>query len=216
MDLEREIATLQRDTSSPRVIALTRQRLLLETNEGLGLPIVICRVLRESIDAFIGATLASLRRHEESSSLLDKDVRTKYLRDCLKIHFNCVRLDTSLGLELGAQGTHGQLRRIIQLELDDEALSEGDADVVMELQDMACGISALYSNFPMKTFPFTPEALRERLPLTFIIRSDSVADKTENEKCNKCDESNVVDKETVLIHQISTRQSAQEDVGFGE
>lgn len=210
MDLEREIATLQRDTSSPRVIALTRQRLLLETNEGLGLPIVICRVLREAIDAFLKATSASLRRHEESSSQLDKDIRTKCLRDCLQIHLKCSRLDPSLSLELGAQGTHGQLRRIIQFELDGEAPSEEDSDVVMELQDMACEISALYANFPMKTFPFTPVALRERLPLTFIIRSDS------DNKYNKCDENNVADKETVLIHQIATRQSAQEDVGFGE
>jgi len=206
MDLERQLATLQRDTSSPRAIALTRQRLLLE-DDGLGLAVVVCRVLQESIDAFLEA-LAWHRRSDES--LLNKDVRTKYLRDCLQIHLNCTRLDSCLSLELGAQGTHGQLRRIIRWDVDNEAMSEEDSDVVMELQDVACEISALYSNFPMKTSPFTPEALVERLPLTFVIRPDAVAD-TKN---NKNDENAMVDKEVVLIHQVATRQSAQEDVGF--
>lgn len=222
-DMERELAILQENTSSPRKIALTRRRWLVSSEPpgGSGLPVILCRLLRDSLDAFLDESAAcrcsSTSSHQTTS--LEGKVSTRHLRDCLQIHLRCSRLDPCLGEELGSQGTHVQLRRLIQCDDDDDMvgdMSEPDADVLMELQDVACEIAALYNNFPMKASPCTREMLLERLPLTFTIRSDAVPSNDKSNSGDDDDQQLVENEEIVLIHQVTARQSAQEDVGFGE
>lgn len=196
MTLQRELTTLQQDTSSPRAIALTRQRWLQPPSDGL--PRRVCDMLRGCLEAFYA------RAHGSDQSLAQ---HAQNLHACLQIHLQCSRLDPVLGVELGAQGTHALLRRLIT---HDVALAHDDGDVIMELQDVACEIAALYSNFPMKASPFTTQTLMERLPLTFCMRA---VDK--NDKGHAQDEAKHDKEELVLIHQVTQRQTAQADVGFG-
>ena len=162
-------------------------------------------LLRESLCEF-EKTYRIVAGCTDNSYSLAGHASTDNLTKCLQIHLNCVKLDSTLGVELGAQGTHAELRRIVQWESHD-LQSEVDVDTIMDLQDLACEIAALYSNFPMKASPFPPEALLERLPLSFCIQP--VVEKQDTAKAS-------INNELVLIHQVTARQSAQEDVGFGE
>lgn len=213
--LEEQLLVLKRDTSTARGIALARQG-LLALDDASSLPALLCDVLQQAIDGFLQTTTS--RRHvvAEPGSLTTA-TSTRLLRECMQIHLNCVRMDPALGVELGAQGTHVQLRRIIQFDLSSvqDQWTEEDMDVIIAMQDLACEI-ALYAknDFPMKVSPFTREALRERLPLTFEIRSLSQDGASKTEK-DVVDDDAVEEEELVLIHQVTMRQSAQEDVGFG-
>ena len=217
LSIEQKIAALKAELVSARSIAMARKLWLTTTSNDhhghQGLPSVIHDLLQASIDAFLQQvachTTTTTVNDDDSSSIAQCAV-TRNLHDCLQIHLMCSKCDHCLGVELGAAGTHVQLRRIIQFDSHNLA-TEQDVDAVMELQDLACEIAALCSNFPMKQSPFAPEALVERLPLTFTIRSVAAHDKVDGDE-NKLPS----DEELVLIHQVTTRQSAQEDVGFGK
>lgn len=199
-DLQEKLDVLKRDTLTPRAIALTRKS-LLNRGDGYGLACLIYQVLQQSVDCFLRAC-----RHLNPGSL-STNPSFLLLHDCIQIHLKCSRMDPSLGEELGAQGTHMQLRRVIQFDLSDVQgrMSEEDVDTIIALQDLACEV-AVHGNFPMKVSPFSRDTLIERLPLTFEIKPMRTLQ-------NVCDEGG--DREIVLIHQVSMRQSAQEDVGFG-
>jgi hypothetical protein len=228
--LAKQLASLQADTRSPREIALTRQR-LLENEQSGGLPFLVQDVLKEAIEAFwtlINSNETTTNRNHDGDSIaepspsvcLSEHVFTRNLQGALEIHANCTKFDACLGAELAAQGTHQQLRRIIQwdiLELGGIMLEESNIDTVIELQDMACEIAALYSNFPAKPSPFSHEVLTNRLPLTFRIQSDAQTNENLLQQ-KRSDETSLgkQSEEVVLIHQVTQRQSAQEDVGFGK
>lgn len=215
LSIEREIAAIKAELVSARSIAMARQRWLTTSSSDhhgrQGLPSVIHGLLQASINEFlqqVACHTTTTTVNDDDSSSIAHFASTRNLHDCLQIHLTCSKCDDCLAVELGAAGTHVQLRRIIQFD-SHKLVTEQDVDAVMELQDLACEIAALYSSFPMKQSPFAPEALVERLPLTFTIRSVDAHDKA-------LDDKELVDEELVLIHQVTTRQSAQEDVGFGK
>lgn len=205
--MEQEIATFKTELASARSIAMARICWL--DDSALGLPVEIHRLLKQAINAFVEAAL-------QDDVDLASHASTRNLYDCLQIHLQCSKLDPCLGVELGAQGTHVLLRRVIQFHThgDNRELMEADMEAVMELQDVACEIAALYCNFPMKASPFARDALVERLPLTFTVREVLVADSKGKDESSAA--TNKIAEEQVLIHQVTTRQSAQEDVGFGK
>ena len=106
--------------------------------------------------------------------------------------------------------------RLIQFDFESEVaggqcdiVHEEDLDTVMELQDLACEIGSLCGGaFPIKLSPFTTEELRARLPLCFSVSS------VDSQNNNDVVVENTHQRINVLIHQVTARQGAQEDVGF--
>ena len=153
--------------------------------------------------------------------LVSDSIDTDALRQVLDVHIKLCQLDSTLAEELGREGSHAILSRLIRFDLEtevvkvmsssfgDDIVQEEDLDTVMELQDLACEIGSLCGgSFPMKSSPFTVEELRARLPLCFSV--SSVNDCEEN----TADTAVETAPQHILIHQVTARQSAQEDVGF--
>lgn len=97
---------------------------------------------------------------------------------------------------------------------------EQDEDILTEIQDQACGIvydlRLPHLTFPVKVSPFSKDELIQRLPLVFQVQSPYCGD--EQIDCNeRIDDTCSISKSmSFLIQQITDRQSAQEDVGFGK
>jgi hypothetical protein len=208
LSLLAELSALQAQTDSPRGIARARQQWL--QNEGDGLPVYLYELLSASLDAFFQCannnnnnTTCVVVAEQQPSSWTTHPA-TVALRTCLDIYRSCAQADTTFATELGAQGTHILLSRLLQWQPanDNDATTEDNADCLVELQDLAGAIAA-GRPFPMKRSPFSRDALVERLPLAFTIRP-AAPPSTTNEA------------ELVWIHQVTHRQSAQEDVGFGK
>jgi hypothetical protein len=178
-----------------------------------------------------------------AGELLSDWTETVNLRLILQLHLHVTKMNPSMGEELGRQGSHAPLVKLMNLDLApysgtgtstgvdiDGDVNEANQDTVIELQDVACEIAALACSFPVPVAPFCAHGLRQRLPLVFSIGAVDVgvdvpvqfdldsktgggADEFEYEKRSKGAKAPFT--ETVLIHQVTRRQSAQEDVGFG-
>jgi hypothetical protein len=118
--------------------------------------------------------------------------------------------------ELAKQGSHTVLSDLIKTSDgvfrrgDGQVVDEEDEDEMGELRDLACEIAAL-GPFPLKASPFTPDELRRRLPLEFEIEVEG------NEWESAClPLARGCRRETILLHQVTDRQSEQADVGFGK
>lgn len=118
----------------------------------------------------------------------------------LQLHLSIGQMDSTLAEEMAFVGSHVFLSKLLHHNptLD----NEDEEDLWMEIQDLACEISMCSSNFPMKFSPLTQDELKSRLPLSFTISPIPSDGKKQSEQ-------------TIYIHQVTKRQSAQEDVGFG-
>jgi predicted nicotinamide N-methyase len=124
---------------------------------------------------------------------------TKTLLQVLQLHVTIAQHDPTLSEELGREGSHALLSKLIRYDPLEHSECEEDQDAVMELQDLACEIAACCSpSFPLRVAPFSSQEMRQRLPLCIPFSSSS-----NNNNHNK-----------VLIQQVTSRQLAQEDVGF--
>ena len=157
---------------------------------------------------------------------------TKSLYQALSLHLSVARLDPTLATEVGRAGSHAILSRLVQfdlismlvdftsdlgLRLNPELINkEEDKDAVMELQDLACEIGSLSAGtFPLKFSPFCREDLQKRLPMIFSLKSLNRPTLIGGRDLRNSE--NYQTKEhQVLINQVTARQSAQVDVGFGE
>ena len=195
------IAQLEHETRTPSHVCALRKRLILKDDaEGLcSLASFFVNLLATPLDDFCF-------RVSENHAELPIMRETKQLQRLLGIHSSLGRNDDVLAEELGREGTHVQLVRIIQLPIDEERMPETSQDTVMELQDMACSIAAMYQTFPMRVAPLTMEELQQRLPLEFEIAPTVLDEHRSKDSQTEC----------ILIHQVTKRQSAQEDVGYGK
>lgn len=110
-----------------------------------------------------------------------------FLLRILRLWLRFSRTDSTLAEELGRQGGHRLLVQIMnRMEPSEEEDTTED-----EIQTVCCEIASSGRSFPLAESPFTLTQLRERLPFSYIHA-----------------------QETVLIHQIAHRQSAQVDVGY--
>jgi hypothetical protein len=144
-------------------------------------------------------------RSLDCSSSMPSQRAGRWLCHLLRLHARILQLDPVLGEELGRQGTHCLLSRLL-LDLDRDCEENDDEDdVTFEIREVAFEIAARSGGtFPLRVSPFNREELLQRLPLVFDIQD------VENNVCTARGET-----QTVLLHQVTTRQSAQEDVGFG-
>jgi hypothetical protein len=236
---------LERETVSPRQIALLRIRSLQQQQDNNnGLAATLIPVLTEAVSDFVAAVLtaatatttsteatddASISSHEKISMTIRE--AHSMLRRVLQLHLHLVQQDPALGEELGRQGSHVQLAKVMhcsfQLITDDDdgitsssSSSEPVEDLIMELQDIACEIAATSRHFPVQAVPFTVADLKARLPLVFEVAAAAPPKHHHASSppvaLEPTSKGVVMDHAvTVLIHQVSSRQSAQVDVGFG-
>lgn len=205
------LSTLERETVAPRQIALLRIRLLQDG--GHGLAATLAPMLTETVSAFVTQWTEATTLPKENHDVL----RESYMRvrRILQLHLHLVQRDPDLAEELGRQGSHGLLSKVMHFQLpkcgiEGGLVTEELQDCVMELQDMACEIAVVGQNFPLKTAPFTVSDLKARLPLVFDFAPIHITCSSPNENLK-----HIGDSVMVIIHQISARQSSQVDVGFG-
>lgn len=116
----------------------------------------------------------------------------------LAAHLRISRLDATLAEELGRCGSHQTIRKVLQYDATSLEREE-EIDIIMDLQDIAGEIAAASVGFPLSVSPFTTSDVVKRLPITFDLKFGSRPND---------------DSVQILIHQVTSRQTAQADVGF--
>jgi hypothetical protein len=211
MALLEQLASLEEETASPRQIALLRKNLL--EDGGAGLAFILVPLLKDALGSWLASqrlqTPIAAQANECKLHSIEDLPETDVLRRILRIHVNTTKQDPSLGEELGRQGSHALLVKL--MNFDASAHCEEDQDAIMELQDLACEIAAI-GIFPLKFAPLCVEDLRHRLPLDFSVEPVNECSSSKKPIANQ----GASETETILIHQVTTRQSAQHDVGFGK
>jgi len=214
------LAFFEEAVTSRRELVLVRMKLLQE--DEIGFAALFVPLLKNAVDSWLLAVDEQITagKHnnacEEKKEEVSVDVEpkisrlneTEILSRILEVHVAISRLDTTLAEEVGRQGSHAILSRLMRY---DGSLweQEEDQDAIMELQDCCCEVAALTGGaFPLKVAPFAVEDLKSRLPLRFHIEAVD----TDASDCTDSESSS--NSQVVLIHQITKRQSAQEDVGF--
>jgi hypothetical protein len=172
-------------------------------------------LLKHALDSWWRALLAirtfsqEEKKQDEAAcndECISKLQETRTLHRVLQVHVAISRLDSTLAEEVGRQGSHALLHKLLVYNGHDFQ-TQDDQDCIMELQDFCCEIAACTGGaFPLKVSPFAEEDLRNRLPLSFHIHP----------VVNDGSESLASGSQLILINQVTTRQSAQEDVGFGK
>jgi len=190
--------------ASPRQIALLRARWKGK------LAVCFVSVLRDALAAYL---LSTNDAKEEATQTPSTNLQN--LHRLVLLHWNWVRKDPILGDELGRQGSHAILAKWMKhctdcLEIDDEDDNlPARETMILDVQDKAYEIAALCRNFPMPTMPFTTEELQARLPLVFHTAASAAAPAgVSSSASHHCGTT------TTLIQQVTSRQSAQDDVGF--
>ena len=171
--------------SSPYNIAMERKR-FADCPSGIAVPLVV--LLQAAWKIYQTSNNGSL------------------LITVLQLHLSIGQMDSTLAEEMAFVGSHVFLSKILHhnpIFLDNHNNKEEEEDLWMEIQDVACEISMCSSNFPMKFSPLTQDELKARLPLSFTI--SPIPSSNEKKQLDQ----------TIYIHQVTKRQSAQEDVGFG-
>jgi predicted nicotinamide N-methyase len=197
-ELEETVSQFETYLTSPKSLAYARINAIKNNSKSLGATFL------SSLESAVEKWLVICKNVGGGEDLLLKDrSETRLLTTMLQIYLRISTLDATLEEEIGREGAHPLLSKIMKL---DSSLfqKEEDQDCVVEIQDLAGEIAAMSSkSFPQRVSPLTMEELEQRLAITFQMSSVE----------NKSDDS-VWKDITILINQVSERQSAQQDVGF--
>lgn len=197
-----QIETFTTELRSSEDTAIQRKRSL---DSGLSFPALLTENLKSSLQRWL-----DIARPECSLIVpLKSTAETCDLVRILNLYRRLAEGDTSLEEEIGLEGAHAYLAKLIKFD-GSNLENEADQDVVLDMQDLACEIAALSTSFPMRAAPFTMEELRERLPLFFSffpVTAGFVHEEGEAEEDGGF---------TILINQVHSRQTSQKDVGFGK
>lgn len=212
--LDENLVSFEQAITSRRQLAIARSQYL--ENDGAGLASVFVSVLKKALDSWLHAMAIHVPKEEEKKQqdVIDDENETyistlgetKTLKRVLCVYLAISQIDSTLSEECARAGSHALLQKLITY---DASLwpTEQDQDCIMELVDYSCQVAAKCTGgaFPLKVSPFSVQDLRNRLPLSFHIHP---MDGT-TESASTC-------SQLILINQVTTRQSAQKDVGFGK
>jgi hypothetical protein len=194
---------------------------------GDGLAAVFVPMLSQAVFHFLEATKRSWTSvsleipegNDVPESDADFPITLRRILRLLRIYHAWVRLDPVLAEELARHGAHRALIQLMQYAFpSDRALQNESTDAIQdrieEVQDLAGSIAAdSRPSFPIVSIqPFSRADLLQRLPLPLDFTPSRVvpAPLATNPEL-VADPKDV----TILLHQITARQSAQVDVGFG-
>jgi hypothetical protein len=198
--LSNQIKEFEEQLETPRVLALSRIRLLEDGQRGFAS--LFLPLMRDSFHAWFDSLVSSLKK---SGTPLSTTLETLIIFRVLRICSSIATFDSTLSEELGREGSHALLSRLLKYDAS-RFETEEDQDTVVELQDLAGETAAYSDSFPLRISPFQLEDLRNRLPLSFPVLP------THKESTNPEEDGGLL----VLINQVTARQSAQKDVGFGK
>ena len=159
------------------------------------------------------------------------------LRNLLKNHVRLIRSDATLAEEMSRTGSHALLIGLAKSGSSGEGGdNEENDDESVEIQDLVCealSFGGVNMSRSLHQLPFSYDELVKRLPLSFWFQfspvdgaKDSVSnDDSSNSSGNmyggdECKSiaddngSNIPTSLLLLVHQVSERQSCQDDVGF--
>lgn len=191
--------SIEDETTDPKSLVSLRMKLLEQ--DGPGFPSIFFSLVQRTSHLWFDM-LSS--RCDKTTILLANDEKTNAMSRTLCICRNICIMDPCVREELGSEGLHIILSKIMNID-PYEFHTDEDQDIVMEVQDLACEIASMYPTFPMRVAPFSQQELQDRLPLIFAITpvlSEGV------------DTTYQHDGVTILINQVKARQSSQADVGF--
>jgi predicted nicotinamide N-methyase len=143
--------------------------------------------------------------HHGLSQLMKLDITTL---DCCNCHGNHDNYNYSYNVDVDNDDDNNSNNN--DNDNDDIHQDWGELnqqDIIMEVQDLAGEIASLCQSFPVAATPLTPDQLRARLPLIFEMKPSMITTLSSNSH-------HIMEDLTILIHQVTTRQSAQRDVGF--
>jgi hypothetical protein len=204
---------------------------------GAGLASIFAPVFIEKVTSFIQATTTLLLGLVDDAQQVKESRNFRNFRESfhtinrlLRIYCQWAYSDPVLAEELGQQGLHPLLIRLMQFStqppLDEDICKHVDVvllemieDSIQQIQDLAGEVAAASRPyFPLNsTTLYTVSDLRQRLPLMFDFKPSSIKQTIVDHQTNS--EDNGYSKNdmamTVLVHQVTSRQSAQVDVGFG-
>mmetsp|Transcript_25896 Transcript_25896/g.26306 ORF Transcript_25896/g.26306 Transcript_25896/m.26306 type:complete len:306 (-) Transcript_25896:2076-2993(-) len=167
-------------------------------------------------------TEAASFQEEEGNApfVLAHTPQTKACIQILRLFFHITTNDPTLSEEMGKDGLHVILSRLVNcdLVLDEEE----DMDSLFEIQELACEIGNMNSSsFPMKKSPLCIQEKLDRLPLVFNLFpfSESTVVQMKSSVCyedaGKKEEYLTPREVSLIIDQVHIRQSDQDDVGYG-
>jgi predicted nicotinamide N-methyase len=208
--MDENLVSFERASTSRRQLALARSQYL--EDDGVGFAALFVPVLKHALDSWLRAIATSVTNEEEkkeqdathndNAACIPTLDETKTLQRVLRVHVAISQMDSTLSEELAREGSHALLQKLI---IYDASVwpTEQDRDCIMELQDYCCQVAACTGGaFPLKVSPISVQEMQQRLPLSFHIHP---IDGTKSSSPSS---------PLVLINQVTTRQSAQKDVGF--
>lgn len=179
-----------------------------------GLPRILVSVLSDSFQVWRkfyqrvtadGKSTGAGAPRSSIQHLFYKPEEVNRLQRALNLIAKVSQLDSILGEEIGRAGSQSILSQLFEqikvclCIVESNGSYEEDLDALMDLQDTACEI---YFPGIRGAMAFTDEELARRLPLVYNLRP-VLHDQTE-----------VGGSTTILIHQVTKRQTAQADVGY--
>jgi predicted nicotinamide N-methyase len=212
-----ELSTLEEQLSSPRRIALSRID-HAEKRSG-GLPALLISLLSTANHNIDGGQNSNTSTNNNNTTV---DTVQKFCnQECTQTLFRTISLlsnvsqvDNTLGEEIARAGCQAILKRVIDRIKEYITICEAAPptctttmttysieellDKLMDYLDVAC---ELYSPVQSKGMPFTNEEIESRLPLVYNLGPSTDAGDNNNQS-------------TILISQVTARQSSQGDVGY--
>ena len=203
---------LEDKLSSPRQIALSRIEFTeMRSNEDDGgLPLMLVSMLSDAYNSSIHLTSAATNDAVEEFC---SDTSTDTLFRIIALLAKISQLDDTLGEEISRAGSQAILKRLVErikeyiaiYESETDEPSEEVLDKLMDYLDLAC---ELYSPIA-RGMPFTNEEIESRLPLVY-----NLGPTEEEQDEEKKDDQRQHKSTTILISQVTARQSSQGDVGY--
>jgi predicted nicotinamide N-methyase len=198
-----KIATLEDQLSSPRQIALSR--IGYARSDG-GLPAVLVSILSDAYNKVDGSD-ARMNSVQEFCS--DSSIETLF--HIISLLTNVSQLDNTLGEEISRAGSQTILKRLINRIKEYITICEGATnqhseellDKLMDYLDSAC---ELYTPMQTRGMPFTKSEIENRLPLVYNLSPGVQGEEEDGERDDH--------PTTILISQVTVRQSSQGDVGY--
>lgn len=190
MNPERIIQLLEKSSSSPRQIAILRRKFLDDYND---LPVTWVSILHDAIVIF----LDRIQKAQADATLrISHDAATLHLCRLLELQSQLMQNDAILGEEIQRAQPQPILFQLIQYDVTRLGRLEQQEDV-MDVQDRVCQIISVAKSH--STLLYTVDELKARLPVAIDVTPAAHGSMVQ-----------------ILIHQVTDRQSAQEDVGFGK
>ena len=227
-DNNNKIATLKEQLSSPRQIALSRIDYAKRSSSGeadCGLPAMLVSMLLDAYNTSIihldGGNASDDATTMNTVLEFCSDTSIENLFRVISLLAKVSQLDNTLGEEISRAGSQTILKRLVDTIKEyitiyetaycdvaaNQQPSEEMLDQLVDYLDLTC---ELYTPMQSRGMPFTDEEIESRLPLVYNLVPAGVQEEENENGEHHLDHPTT----TILISQVTARQSSQGDVGY--